>query len=159
MTEWSQQEFLAADTWAKINVLIIVMNDKAKWKNKLLGAQQLSQMRLKCLESRSGSPHNNVEQWYGMASGLFNCYESAADVRSTIERHVALETKAGLQEDICVCPSTERWKPEETLAWVDFNKRCNTPPHNQLPITWNEALEKEFSTTLWAVSQIVYHGN
>ena len=32
-----------------------------------------------------------------MASGLFNCYESAADVRSTIERHVALETKAGLQ--------------------------------------------------------------
>ena len=32
-----------------------------------------------------------------MASGLFNCDESAADVRSTIERHVALETKAGLQ--------------------------------------------------------------
>ena len=32
-----------------------------------------------------------------MTSGLFNCYESAADVRSTIERHVALETKAGLQ--------------------------------------------------------------
>ena len=73
------------------------MNDKAKWKNKLLGVQQLSQMRLKSLESRSGSPHNNGEQWYGMASGLFNCYESAADVRSTIERHVALETKAGLQ--------------------------------------------------------------
>ena len=34
-----------------------------------------------------------------MASGLFNCYESAADVRSTIERHVALETKAGLQAE------------------------------------------------------------
>ena len=32
-----------------------------------------------------------------MTSGLFNCYESAADVRSTEERHVALETKAGLQ--------------------------------------------------------------
>ena len=70
---------------------------KRNGKHELLGAQQLSQMRLKCLESRSGSPHNNVEQLYGMASGLFNCYESAADVRSTIERHVALETKAGLQ--------------------------------------------------------------
>ena len=35
-----------------------------------------------------------------MASGLFNSDESAADVRSTIERHVALETKAGLQNSI-----------------------------------------------------------
>ena len=56
---------------------------KRTGKNKLLGIQQLSQMRLKCLDSRSGSPHNNVKQCYGMTSGLFNCFESAADVRST----------------------------------------------------------------------------
>ena len=61
------------------------MNDKAKWINKLLGVQQLSQMRLKWLKRRSASPHTNGEQTYGMASGLFNCYESAADVRSNAD--------------------------------------------------------------------------
>ena len=51
-----------------------IVNDKANWKNKLLGIQQLSQMPLKCLDSRSGSPHNNVKQCYGMTSRLFNSY-------------------------------------------------------------------------------------
>ena len=50
------------------------------------------------LESGSGFPHNNGKQWYGMTSGLFNCYESAADVRSDWG-HVALETKAELQKN------------------------------------------------------------
>ena len=51
-----------------------IVNEEANWKNKLLGIQQLSQMPLKCLDSRSGSPHNNVKQCYGMTSRLFNSY-------------------------------------------------------------------------------------
>ena len=51
---------------------------------------------------------------------------------------------------------------DETTVWkisyLDFmtHRRDNCVKD---PTCCSEALEKEFSTTLWAVSQIVYHGN
>ena len=54
-----------------------------------------------------------------MASGLFNCYESAADVRSTKERHLALETKTGLQHLLLLHSlslSLPAWHATVTLA-------------------------------------------
>ena len=52
--------------------------DDANRNNELLRVEQLNQ---KAFASTCGSPHSYGKQYYGKSSGLFNCYDIAADVR------------------------------------------------------------------------------